>query len=57
MLIFNRNKLKEEIAEMKAKKYQLIADNGKTKQMHDDLRHKVHFADCDEESEDDNGED
>ena len=36
-LIFNRNKLKEEIAEMKANKYQLIAD-------------------CNEESEDDNGE-
>ena len=38
MLIFNRNKLREEIVELKAKKSQLISN-------------------CDEESEDDNGED
>lgn len=38
MLIFNRNKLREEITKLEAKKSQLIAN-------------------CDEESEDDNGED
>ena len=38
MLIFNRNKLREEIIELEAKKSQLISN-------------------CDEESENDNGED
>lgn len=38
MLIFSRNKLREEIIELEAKKSQIIPN-------------------CDEESEDDNGED
>ena len=44
MLIFNRNKLRAEIAELEAKKSQLIADNGKMEQMYDDLLHKANDA-------------
>ena len=44
MLIFNRNKLKEEISELEAKKSQLIADTSKMEQMYDDLLHKANDA-------------
>ena len=41
MLIFNRNKLREEITELEAKKSQLIADNGKLKQANDDITRNI----------------
>ena len=44
MLIFNRNKLKEEIAKLEAKKSQLIADNGKLKQANDDITRNINAA-------------
>ena len=44
MLVFNRNKLKAEIAELEAKKSQLIADTDKMEQMYDDLTHKANDA-------------
>ena len=44
MLIFNRNKLKEEIAKLEAKKSQLIADNGKLKQENDDITRNINAA-------------
>lgn len=44
MLIFNRNKLREEITELEAKKSQLIADNGKLKQANDDITRNIDAA-------------
>lgn len=44
MLIFNRHKLKAEIAELEAKKSQLIANADKMEQMYDDLLHKANDA-------------
>ena len=44
MLIFNRNKLKEEIANLEEKKSQLIADNGKLKQANDDITRNIDAA-------------
>lgn len=44
MLIFNKNKLKAEIAELEVKKSQLIADTGKMEQIYDDLMQKADSA-------------
>lgn len=44
MLIFNRNKLKAEIADLEAKKSQLTVDTGKMEQMYDDLMQKADNA-------------
>lgn len=44
MLIFNRNKLKAEIAELEEKKSQLLADTGRMEQMYDDLMQKANDA-------------
>lgn len=44
MLIFNRNKLKAEIADLEAKKSRLVTDTGKMEQMYDDLMQKTDNA-------------
>ena len=46
MLIFNRNKLKAEIAELEQRCNQLQADTAKMKQAYDDLSHKANDAQC-----------
>ncbi len=44
MLIFNRNKLKAEIAELEQRRDRLQADTDKIKQTYDDLSHKANDA-------------